>query len=579
MADTRDPDSRALDRRRGPERSHRLRLLVASVAGALALLTGPLTVPAQAEGTASTVVVDGNLAKDGTLTVKQTITFTGPAPAQLAQKFETRENLIGNRQYDHTISAVTASAKGRELEAPVVTEGRFTTVTISTGGASEVVLGYTVAGAVVNIDGGTALRWRLLQGLSAQVNELSATVQIPGPFTYVKCTAGGPNSTTPCDFAAAGSEGSQIPTFRDGPRGEGEVVAVDVGFPPGAVAANEQITEQWTLGRAFSARPLQLALALGLLALGGLALLALHRRAGRDSGHSGEVSRAGEFVPVGPGQSEFRAVGDIRPGHVGTVVDERVDPIDVTATLLDLAVRGHLVITELPRPTPFAPSDWTLRRISGPTATPLQPFEQQLLDAIAPAGGEVHVSELSGRLHDSIGQVQDRLYDDMVHHGWYERRPDAIRNRWSNLALGALISAVVVLGLLVGFTTFGLVGLVLVALALGLVFVGQEMPARTAKGSALLAGLGALRSDLLSQPTNQMPPGHELRELSEVLPYAVVLGGADRWLNAIVASDIDDTPDSEDLAWYHGPADWHLRDLPDSLRNFITTTSGTLFSR
>src|SRR3712207_7787384 len=37
--------------------------------------------------------------------------------------------------------------------------------------------------------------------------------------------------------------------------------------------------------------------------------------------------------------------------------------------------------------------------------------------------------------------------------------------------------------------------------------------------------------------------------------------------------------DSKDLTWYHGPADWHLRDLPDSLRNFITTVSGSLFSR
>ena len=69
----------------------------------------------------------------------------------------------------------------------------------------------------------------------------------------------------------------------------------------------------------------------------------------------------------------------------------------------------------------------------------------------------------------------------------------------------------------------------------------------------MLAGLGALRSDLLSHPTNQMPPGSELREISEVLPYAIVLGGTDRWLDAIVAADDDELPDSEDLHWYHGP--------------------------
>ena len=99
--------------------------------------------------------------------------------------------------------------------------------------------------------------------------------------------------------------------------------------------------------------------------------------------------------------------------------------------------------------------------------------------------------------------------------------------------------------LLAAFTTFGLVGLALIALALGLMFVAQEMPARTQKGAALLGGLGALRSDLMSYPTDQMPPGREFTELSEVLPYAVVLGGADRWLDAIVAADTDVDPDSD----------------------------------
>jgi hypothetical protein len=558
----------------------RLRAVLGLCALAVALLLGPLTWTAHAEGTALSFVVDANLAKDGTLKVKQTITFTGPVPAQLTQKFETRENLLDDRQYEQRISDVTASAAGGTAITPTVEEDPpFTTVTVATGGADEIVMNYTVTGAVVTVDGGTALRWRLLQGLSAQVTEFSATVLIPGNFSYIKCTSGSPNSTTPCGFAAAGTEGSQVPTFRDGPRGEGEVVAIDVGFPPGSVDPNETIAEQWTVGRAFSARPLPLGLALGLLVLGGLALLAMHRRAGADAGSSGAINRAGEFVPTGPGQSEFRVVGDVRPGHVGTVVDERVDPIDITATLLDLAVRGHLLITELPRASEFAPTDWSLTRLAAPPNTTLSPFEQRLLDGIAPVGGQVLVSQLPRRVQESIGEVQDQLYDEVVRNGWYERRPDATRNKWIQAGLAALIIAVVVTVLLAAFTTFGLVGLALVALGLGLVFVGQEMPARTAKGSALMAGLGALRSDLLSHPTDQMPRGREVQEMAEVLPYAVVLGGADRWLDAIVATDADDEADSEDLPWYHGPENWHLRDLPSSLRNFIITVSGNLFSR
>ena len=51
------------------------------------------------------------------------------------------------------------------------------------------------------------------------------------------------------------------------------------------------------------------------------------------------------------------------------MADERVDPIDVTATLVDLAVRGHLLITELPRETEFARGDWALTRTAAPDAS------------------------------------------------------------------------------------------------------------------------------------------------------------------------------------------------------------------
>jgi hypothetical protein len=556
------------------------RLLVALVALlllTLAIVAGPAARTAYAEGTASRVVAAGNVARDGTLKMTETITFEGAAPAQVTQKFETVQNSVGDRQYKTTVGDVTATAGGAAVTPQVSTDGRFTTVTVATNGAPELVIAYTVRGAVVTVPDGTALQWRVLQGLSVSVTSLRATVLIPGVFTYVRCTAGSPNSTTPCLSAAAGTEDASTPTFTDGPRGEGETVGVDIGFPAGQVAANEQIDYRWTVGRAFSPDPLPLGIAVGLLVLGGLALLLAHRRRGSDAAYAGDPAPVGEFVPVGPGQAEFRVVGDVRPGHVGTVADERVDPIDVTATLVDLAVRGHLLITELPRASAFGRTDWTLTRI-GP-GTGLRPFEQALLQGIAPDGEPVRVSEIGSRVGASIDKVQDALYDEVVEHGWYAHRPDVTRNRVTRLALGLLVVAVVATALLAAFTTFGLIGLALVVLGLGLVFVAQEAPSRTPKGVALLQGLGTLRSVLLTQPTDQMPAGRAVEELSEVLPYAIVLGGSERWLDALVATDTDADADSDDLPWYHGPQDWHLRDLPDSLRNFTTTVSGTLFTR
>ena len=558
-------------------RRRRIAVLVTFLLVTAGLLVGPFADRAHAEGTAMTFVVDATVRADGRLEVEQTMTFAAPVPAQVSQRFETRRDLVGDRRQIFTLSDIGAMAQGSVVPIEVVQQGRFTTVTVPTNGANQVTMRYTVAGAVVPTDTGTALQWRLLQGLSAQVATFAASVQIPGAFTYVDCVAGSPNTEVPCTYSAAGSEGGQVPSFRDGPRGEGEIVEVEIGFPPNTVASSANIQFVWTVGRAFSARPLPLSLALALLVLGGIALFGLHRRAGTDAAAGQAVTRVAEFVPTGAGQSEFRVLGEIRPGHVGTVADERVDPIDISATLVDLAVHGHLRITELPRSSEYAPTEWELSRLST-SSDSLLPFERELLEGIT-AAGPVTMSELPGRVSEVIGGVQDKLYEEVVRNGWFERRPDATRSRWTQTALGALIGAVVITIVLAAFTTFGLVGLALIALALGLMFVAQELPARTQKGAALLGGLGALRSDLLSYPTNQMPPGRELSELSEVLPYAVVLGGSDRWLDAIVATDLDDDPDPDALSWYHGPPHWHLRDLPDSLRNFLTTLSGTLFSR
>ncbi len=572
MADT---TSVSRVRHRSP-RTRPIASCLALLVAVTALLVGPLTLPAAAEGTASLFDVHADLGADGALKVEQTITFAGSAPAQVSQKFELRQDIVGQRQYVMQLSDLTASAGGAGVTPQQTDDGRFSTVTVATGGAKQVTMSYTVTGVVRTIDSGTALQWALLQGLSAGVTQFTATVEVPAPFTYVECNAGSPNSTVPCSVASGGTGEKPLPTFADGPRGQGEVVSIDIGFAPGTVPANEQIKELWTVGRAFSAKPLPLGIALGLLVLGGVGLFAMHRQAGRDS-TPGELTRAGEFVPVGPGQTEFRVLGDVRPGEIGTLVDERVDPIDVTATLLDLAVRGHVLITELPRESAYARTDWELTRRVGADA--LQPYEQVLLDAVAADGETARVAALAGRVQASIGQIQDKLYDEMVVNGWYERRPDSTRTRWSRRAIVGIVAAVLLTVLLAAFTEFGLVGIALIALSLGLMFVAQEMPARTPKGAALLAGLGALRSDLMSHPTNQMPPGGELREISEVLPYAVVLGGVDRWLDALVAADDDEAPDPTDLSWYHGPDDWHLRDLPDSLRNFVTTVSGLLFSR
>lgn len=545
---------------------------------ALLGVLGMASAPAYAAGRVAAHDSAVTLAGDGSLEVRTTITLGNAAPSTLTQRVRLREDAMNQREYVYRVSDPTITVDGRPGE--VRTGKQEVTFTAPTAGAKEVVITYRVAGAAHRSAGGTTtVRWNVLQGLDAQVDTVGATLGLPAQFRDFQCVAGPPGTAQSCALAEGAPHTGQ-PRISDGPRGESEIVGLRTVFAATDVKADERVDEKWTVGRAFSVAPVPLGVALGLLALGALALWLLHRRGGRDADPAGAAREIARFERH-DGVSVFKVGDSVLPGQIGTVVDERVDPIDVTATILDLAIRGHVLIEELPRRAEFAPADWTFRRLPGERDdAPLRPFETELLDAIAPQTGQaVTVSEIGPALSAHVPSIQSKLYDEMVELGWYERRPDATRNVWNQGALVALILAVAATGVLAAFTAFGLAGLALVALALGLAFVAQEMPARTSSGAELLAGLGVLRQQLLSHPTDEMPKGHELRELSQVLPYAVVLGGLDRWIAALVAADDDDLPDPTDLYWFHGPATWHLRDLPDSLKNFVTTLSGNLFAR
>ena len=555
----------------------RLAAIAVLALGLLALLAPT----ARAADVVKTYAVAATINADGSLAVTATMTFDGGAPDAIEQRLSTVTRTADNMEYRYRITDVTAKAGSKTLDVSSTVGPRSTTLSIPSARATDPVeLSYVVHGAAIATDGDTTtVQWPLLQGLSLPVSTFDAKVAVPALFTSVDCAAGAPETPGTCTYYGGGTHDSPSPFFHDEARAAGDVVVAIVRFPTSSVAVNQDLREVWTLDRAFSAEPLPLGIAAGLLVLGALALWAARRRLGGDAGAGLEPTPVAEFHPIGPGQSEFRVLDGVRPGAVGTLVDERVDPIDVTATLLDLSVRGHLLITEMAPASPHAPTDWTFARLA--SADPLLAYEHTLLDAVAPVQGDpVKVSNLAGSVGAVIGKIQSELYDEVVARGWFARRPDATRNRWSLIGWVALGAAVVITVPAGGVHPLrphrpragghrsrrplrraGDAG------PDGVRYGGARRPRRAAWQPAHPAGghpAGRSRASRSCRRSCPTPSSSEART-----------GGSRPSLRPTT------TPRTTPPTWTGttGPAGWQLKDLGASLANFVTTVQGTLFSR
>ncbi len=425
---------------------------------------------------------------------------------------------------------------------------------------------YDVTGAVTPTASGEELRWFAVSG---PVQDAVVTVTGPGRVQNLSCFAGELSAAIACTSASAEETGTTS-TFEQQGLGEGQTLTVVVGYPKGATGARPILERRFELSTAFTLNAVtggSLA-ALLVLLLGGVGLLYWTR--GRDArmvgSESGPVSghRDGHFSPP----------DGVRPGQIGTLFDEQADVVDVTATIVDLAVRNFLRIDERPRQTYDTP-DWCLVKLPGAPVGQLLPYERALYDAIFDGRDRVLLSELHGSFAARLSSVRDALYQDVVAQGWFARRPDSTRSRWTTLGLAVVALGVIATVLLAWLTTYGLLGLALIIAGAALAFGAQYMPAKTAKGAAALAHTLGFREYLAGASVDDVPAGQRVELFSRYLPYAVIFDSVDRWAR-VVSTFNGNGRQTDHLYWYQGPAEWDLSRFADSMRTFVMSTSGAI---
>lgn len=279
----------------------------------------------------------------------------------------------------------------------------------------------------------------------------------------------------------------------------------------------------------------------------------------------------------------FEPVGKLSPAELGTLVDHRVEMHDITATLVDLAVRGFIRIEEqtekrllgLVTDTEFEFFLLQPRR----TWSGLTRHEERYLDALFSGADSVRLSDLQNNFYKSLPEIRNALYEQMIERGYYVQRPDSVKHNWLALAGAVLIVGG---GLAMFAASRGsnwispaaLFGAAAASTVVLLVFANL-MPARTESGarareSAL--GFREFLNRVESDRYKRMITSPEMFE--RFLPYAMAFEVEEKWARAF--EDIYREPPS----WYTGTGMGHFSaaDFSARMSSLSTSASSTMSS-
>ncbi|MBM4186235.1 MAG: DUF2207 domain-containing protein [Gemmatimonadetes bacterium] len=264
--------------------------------------------------------------------------------------------------------------------------------------------------------------------------------------------------------------------------------------------------------------------------------------------------RRGKDPDPRPVAVQYQPPQNLTPAECGTLVDNTVDIRDITATVVDLAVKGYLTIDEREDPKlfglvkdrefVFAPAkprhQWSA----------LAPHEKTLLEGIFFRGDQpVELSDLENRFYQSIATIRSDVFAGLVRHGYYAARPDSVRGRWLFLAglAGVVLAAggVILSGNLLLSPVPFLVPAALTAIIIGL--FGFQMPARTVAGARTQEHIAGFAEFLQRVEGDRLRDFVKTPEMFErFLAYAMAFGVEKQWAKAF--EGIYTTPPS----WYHG---------------------------
>lgn len=233
---------------------------------------------------------------------------------------------------------------------------------------------------------------------------------------------------------------------------------------------------------------------------------------------------------------QYEPPDDLGPAEVGTLADERVNMHDISAVIIDFAVRGLIEIHEITEKKLLLFTDKDYRFIKKGSTSGLKPHEKKIFNKLFEDGKRVLLSELKHNFYSVIPEVKKQIYRNLTKRGYLDGSPETVRKTFSIVGLALLAALMVAAAML----QLALVGRVFVAplvissvlSAAAVLVTSRVMPRKTRKGRIAWEQISGLEEYIRRAEAREIEAQERQGIFERLLPYAIVLGLADRWATA-----------------------------------------------
>jgi uncharacterized membrane protein len=499
--------------------------------------------------TIDTYHADITISEDSSFIVKETIAVTFHQPRHGIYReipFEYRDEIGKILRTPTKILSVT-DASGRGWKYQVSRKGPILYIRIGdpkrfVKDRQMYILSYQVENAILFLEDHDELYWNVTgNNWRAPIQEASADVALaaknPSKNIWAACYTGPYGSKeSQCSYETYGN-GSKFLAKRRLRAGEGFTIAFgwDKGmvFPPSSWKKflwSMNIRENWV----FLFPPLSLVY-----------MFLLWRKKGRDP-----KVRESITVMYEPPKFDDKP---LTPGEVGTLVDEKLDPRDITSTILGLAVKGYIKIEETKEEgLIFDKKDYYLKKVKEVDGE-LNSFETEIMKSLFPATlpGTL-ISSLKNRFYTNLDLLRKTLYKELIKKKYFMGNPEKVRNWYGGISFFVMVFGVFVFLFLSPDSS---VKSVIAGILTGIpvMLFAKHMPAKTKAGARAYMDILGFQEFMNRAEKDSLERMKDVNLFSKFLPYAIALDVADNWAEAFKGI-------------YQDPPDWYVS--PGGFRTF-----------